>query len=105
VPDKAKAGTLFIREGTIFPNPVHFETEPYLPGWSLVKNLDGHGLDREIGRAGWTFFCLAGDIQATVLGNSLKITEVVAKHFLGVPCTNVHARSRHIQESVFLFRT
>jgi hypothetical protein len=125
--DKAKAGTLFIREGTILPGPLQLETEPYIRGWRLVKYFDGHGLGREIGGAGWTFFCIAGDIQATAFGhaardgvsravrgileklkpaefNSLEITEVVSKHFLGVPCVNVHARSRHIQESMFLFR-
>jgi hypothetical protein len=127
MPDKAEAGTIFIREGTILPSSLHLETSPYIPGWRSVKNFDRHGLDREISGVGWTFFCLAGDIQATVFGNegrdgvsravrqilaklktaefnSLEITEVVTKYFLGVPCTNVHARSRHIQESVFLFR-
>ena len=37
--------------------------------------------------------------------NCLEITEVVSKRFLGLPCTSVRARSRHIQESVFLFRS
>jgi hypothetical protein len=127
VPDEAKVGTLFIREGTILPGPLQLEPEPYIPGWRLVKNLDGHELGREMSDAGGTFFCIAGDIQATVFGhegrngvsramrrivaklksaefNSLEITEVVPTHFLGVPRVSVHTRSRHIQETMFLFR-
>ena len=127
MPAKAETGTLFIREGTILPSSLHLEADPYIPGWRSVKNLDSHGLDREISGAGWTFFCLAGEIQATVFGrggpdrvskavkrilarlkssefNCLEVTGVVSTRFLGIPCTKVHARSRHIQESVFLLR-
>jgi hypothetical protein len=128
VPSKTEAGTLLIREKTVVPGAVGLETESFAPGWRLVLNLDRRGLDQQIRSAGWTFFCLAGDIQATVFGrkrqdrvsravkrilaklkspefNCLEIAEVVSKRFLGMPCTNVHARSRHIQESVFLVRT
>ena len=35
--------------------------------------------------------------------NSLEITRVASKRFLGVPYVSVSARSRHIQESLFLF--
>ncbi|MBI3670040.1 MAG: hypothetical protein HY237_09715, partial [Acidobacteria bacterium] len=98
------------------------------PGWRLVKNLDGYALDRKIHEAGWTFFYLAGEIKATVFGfdgqkavrravkrilarlksgkfNSLEITRVASKGFLGVRYVTVSAQSRHIQESLFLFRT
>jgi hypothetical protein len=128
VPNRTEAGTLFIREGTVVPGTVQPETEAFAPGWRLVRNPDRHGLDRQIRSAGWTFFSLAGEIQATVIGrkgqgggsravkrmlaklkapefNCLEITGVVSKRFLGVPCTNVHAHLRHIQESVFLFGT
>jgi hypothetical protein len=70
---------------------------------------------------------VAGEIKATIFGfdvqktvrravkrilanlkpeefNSLEITRVAPKRFLGVPCASVYARSRHVQESVFLFR-
>ncbi len=125
--DTIKTGTILIKEGTLLPDALQFETEPCAPGWRLVKNLDGYGLDRKIREAGWTFFCLAGEIRAAVFGfegqkavrgavkrilaklksekfNSLEITRVASKRFLGVPYTSVYARSRHIQESVFLFR-
>ncbi len=127
MPDTIKTGTILIKEGTLLPEALRFESEPYAPGWRLVKDIDGYGLDREIHEAGWTFFCLAGEIEATVFGlegqetvrrgvkrilaklksekfNSLEITRVASKRFLGVPYASVSARSRHIQESLVLFR-
>ena len=99
------------------------DSECSVPGWRLVKDLDRSGLDREIREAGWTFFCLAGEIRATVFGideekmvrrtieeilarlksekfNSLEITRVASeasKRFLGVRYVTVSAQSRHIQ--------
>ena len=127
MPDTIKAGTILIKEGTLLPEALRFESDPYAPDWRLVKDLDGYGLDRKIHEAGWTFFSLAGEIEATVFGfdgqktvrravkrilaklksekfNSLEITRVTSKRFLGVPYASVSARSRHIQESMFLFR-
>jgi len=122
-----KTGTILIKEGTFLPDALQFESEPCATGWRLVKDLDGYGLERKIHEAGWTFFCLAGEIEATVFGlegqetvrravkrilaklksekfNSLEITRVASKRFLGVPYASVSARSRHIQESLVLFR-
>jgi hypothetical protein len=87
-------------------------------------------LDRKIRDAGWTFFCLAGQLGATVFGideqktlsravgqilanlesaefNSLEIMRVTSeasKRFPGVRYVTVSAQSRHIQESAPLFR-
>jgi hypothetical protein len=36
--------------------------------------------------------------------NSLEITAVVSKHFLGVPYVTVSAHLRHIQDGTFLFQ-
>jgi len=125
MPDAITAGKIFMREGTELPGAVRLESEPY--EWRLVKNLDGYGLGREIHEAGWTFFCQAGDIKAITFGideqmvrraikrilakvepgkfNCLEITRVATQRFLGVPYASVSARSRHIQEAVFLFET
>ena len=130
MPDTIKPGTILIKEGTLLPETVRFESEPCVPGWRLVKDLDGCGLDRKIRDAGWTFFCLAGQLGATVFGideqktlsravgqilanlesaesNSLEIMRVTSeasKRFLGVRYVTVSAQSRHIQESAPLFR-
>ena len=125
--DTIHAGAIFINDGTLLPEAVHLETEPFVRGWKLVRNFDGDKLSREIGRAGWTFFSFAGEISSTVFGdggtatvrravqqilanpelgqsNSLEVTRVTPKRFLGVPYTTVYACSRHARESIFFFR-
>ena len=127
MPDTIKTGTILIKDGTFLPDALRFESEPCATGWRLVKNLDGYGLGRRVHEAGWTFFCLAGEIKATIFGfdlqktvrravkrilanlkpgefNSLEITRVASKRFLGLPYASVSAHSRHIQENVFLLR-
>ena len=126
--DKIKTGTILIEEGAPLPETLRFESEPYSNGWRAVKNLDGYGLDRKIREAGWTFFYMADEIRASVFGfdrekalcravsrllanlraerfNSLEITRVAAKRFLGLPYVTVSAHRRHIQESMVLFHS
>jgi hypothetical protein len=131
MPDTIKPSTILIKESTLLPETIRFESEPFVLGWRLVKNLDGCGLHRKIRDAGWTFFCLAGQLGATVFGideqktlsraveqilaspesaefNSLEIMRVASetsKRFLGVRYVTVSAQSGHIQASAPLFRT
>jgi hypothetical protein len=125
MPDNNKIGTIFIREDTPLPKMSSIETEAFLPGWRVVKNLDRQALTREVERANWNFFYLAGDMRATVFGrdglralrravkavlgrqegrkfNSLEITKVVSKRFFGIPFITITAHSRHIQEGIAL---
>ena len=130
MPDTIKPGTILIKEGTLLPEVLRFESEPCAPGWRLVRNLDGYGLGRKIHEAGWTFSWRPGEIGATVCGldeqktlrraveqmlanlesaefNSLEIMRVVSeasKRFLGVCYVTVSAQSRDIQKSAPLFR-
>jgi hypothetical protein len=131
MPDNTiKPGTILIKEGTLLPESLRFESASCVPGWRFVKDLDGDGLDRKIRGAGWTFFNLAGELGATVFGideqktlsraveqilaspesaefNSLEIMRVASetsKRFLGVRYVTVSAQSRHIQESAIPFR-
>ncbi len=62
------ATAVLIRDDTPLPANLSIESEVFLPGWRLIKKLDGYGLNREIREAGWTFFCLAGETRATVFG-------------------------------------
>ncbi len=117
--------TIFIREGTSLPTTLAIESEAFLPGWRVVKNLDRQALTREVEGAHWNFFYLAGEMKATVFGreglgalrravkcvlakqegqkfNSLEITKIVSKRFLGIPFMSVTAHSRHIQQGVGL---
>jgi hypothetical protein len=130
MPDTFKTGTILIKEGTLLPEVLRFESEPCAPGWRLVKNLDGYGLGRKIREAGWTFSLGSGEIGATVFGldeqktlsravqqilanlesaefNSLEIMRVASetsKRFPGVRYVTVSAQVRHIQESAIPFR-
>jgi hypothetical protein len=125
MPDTIKPGTILIKECTLLPNILRFESELCVPGWQLVKDLDGCTLDRKIREAGWTSSCLAGQVGATVFGldeqkilsraieqilanldstefNCLEIMRVASeasKRFLGVHYMTVSAQSRHIQQS------
>jgi hypothetical protein len=122
-----ESGTILIKDGTLLPEALRVDGETFVSGWTQVNGLDGHELDRRIRESGWTFFYLAGEIKATIFCsdaqkavpkavkrilaslkqekfNSLEITRVVSKHFLGVPCTQVYAHPRHVQKSIFLFR-
>ena len=132
--ERIKPGTILIKEGTPLPEWLQFESEHYSSGWRSVTNLDAQGLDREIGEAGWTFFFMAGEVKATVIGsdsertrrsaaknlivnmkadrsnqsnafNCLEIARVAVNRFLGVPYVTVSAHPRHIQESMFLFHS
>jgi len=103
------------------------ESERFLPGWRMVKNLDRQALTRAIEGANWNFFYLAGEIRTTVFGregvgtlrravkrilakqedqsfrfNALEITKIASKWFLGIPLLRVTAHSRHIQLGIAL---
>ena len=122
-----EAGRIFIRDGTLLPRTLRIESEPYTSGWRSVKSLDGYGLGRKIHDAGWTFFYLAYETKAGVLGidgeqmvrramerilanrklenfNSVEVVQVVSKRFSGIHHVTVTARWRQIQESPILFR-
>lgn len=120
-----QAGTVLSRDGTLFPGGSALETEQFSPGWRSVKGLDGSAIDRKKLEAGWTFFYLAGESRATAFGgegqktarrairkilaglksekcNSIEVTSVVCKTFLGVPYTTVSFHLRNLQKGFFL---
>jgi len=124
--EKINAGTILIKEGTLLPEGLQLETDPYLKGWKLVKSPGSSGIDRKLYEAGWTFFYMASELDAMAFGsesekttrravkkaianiksdtfNCLEFSRVAAKGFLGLPYVTVAAHPRHIQESMFLF--
>src|SRR5260370_3788453 len=119
--DINRTRTVFIREGTPLPKTLSMESEAFLPGWRIVKNLDRQALTREIEAANWNFFYLAGEIRATVFGrerpgalrravlcvlakqegqmfNSLHPPRILSKRFLGIPLITVPAHSLPIHQ-------
>jgi hypothetical protein len=120
-----QTGTVFFRDGTVFPKDLKCPTESSQPGWNTVQGFDGYTLGRKLQDAGWHFMYLAGDHSVTVLGgesqtnmrkavkkivgalklgkhNSFEITNVALNSFLGVSSTTVSYHSRNIQESMLL---
>lgn len=122
MPPTVQVGTILVKESQLMPELLRLEIERYSGNWNLVKLLDGFALDRKIHAAGWNFFFMAGEIKVVFLGalgarnirnammrtlakvkrrhfNSLEVTGIVAKHFLGLPYGVILAHSRHIQQS------
>lgn len=117
--NSVQTGTILIEQGTRLPNSMQLSSEPYSAGWTTVTSVPGE-LEKDITKAGWTFFFLAGTMKATVFGfdekravrtaverilanvklqacNCLEITAVSAKSFLGIPYVCVTGHSRQIQ--------
>jgi len=120
-----QVGSILIKEWPGAPQLLGLETELCSGNWSVVKVPDVFALDREIHAAGWNFFFMAAEVKVMFLGsvgtgtirnalqgllrkvrrqhfNSLEITGIVAKRFLGVPYVTVSAHSRHLQQSCAL---
>jgi hypothetical protein len=117
-----EVGTILMREWPGMPQLIGVETEPLFEGWSTVKVPDASPLDGKIHAAGWNFFFMATEVKAMFFGslsatkiqsalrrilskvklqhfNGLEVTEIVGRHFLGVPYVTMSAHSRHLQHS------
>ena len=120
-----KAGTVLFKEGTLLPDGLTFDSEPFSPGWRSLKGLNGYAIDRKIPKVGWTFFFMAGETRTSATGregqetvrratkkilaglkseksNSLEITSVVFRAFLGMPYARVSFHLRNLQKGMFL---
>ena len=125
-PNSINVGVVMARSGTIFPDDaVGAPEQLYSPGWGLIHNVTGQDLDRDLRKAGWSFFFMAGSIQASVLGrrserstrnamrrvlakanrssfNCLEVTELSTRTIFGIPYTHITAHSRHAQSTSYL---
>jgi hypothetical protein len=125
MPQVVQVGDILIEAWPAMTKLFGIESEPYSGSWSVVKALNGFGLERKVHAAGWNFFFMAAEVHVMFLGargadkihgaltrilgkvrgqdfNCLEVTEIIAKRFLGVPYTTVSAHSRHIQQSCYL---
>jgi hypothetical protein len=125
MPPSVQVGAILMKEWPEMTPRLGLESEPCSGEWSLLKALDGFALDRKIHAAGWNFFFMAAEVRVMFLGsvgtakiqkalkrilekvrqhqfNSLEVTEIVARRFLGVPYVTVSAHSRHMQQSCYL---
>jgi hypothetical protein len=125
MPQSVQVGAILIENLPLMTKFLGLESEPYLKNWGVVESLDGFGVDRKIRAAKWNFFFMAAEVKVMFFGalqahkiqnalqrilakvrpqsfNSLEVTGIVARSFLGIPYAVVSAHSRHIQESCCL---
>lgn len=120
--DAIAAGDILIEEGTHLPDSLLLQGKPDSNGWAALNGARS-AFEKDVREAGWTFFFMAAEIQATVFGfdkqkalraalkrlianvksqhcNSIEITQVTGKSFLKVPYVSVSAHPRHLQKGV-----
>jgi len=124
-PIHVHVGAILIDETPRITQLLGFESEPYSGNWRLVRALSGFSLERKIRASGWNFFFIATEVKAIIIGtlaankihnalkrilqkvrgqhfNSLEVTAIEERRFLGLPYAVVSAHSRHIQQSCYL---
>jgi hypothetical protein len=120
--DTLNAGTLFLEDGTVFPEAMTVSVKQYLSGWLIITSDTIAEMTKAIEGAGWTFFYMAGELHANGYGSSdeartdqamahllaaaksercncLEISQVKRKSFLGFQYTSIIGHARHIQKS------
>ena len=116
-----ETGIILIRDGALLPPNFLVESENFLPGWRILKHVDGYTFNRKIREANWSFVRLTGEYKAKAVGraypgilrkavlrilaglrgrkfNSLEVNVVVLKHFVGLAFLTITANRRHIQD-------
>ena len=118
-------GSILIDESPRITQLLGLESDPYSGNWRLVKPLTGFSLDQKIRESKWNFFFMAPELKAVIFGalgirkmqnalnrilkkvtgqhfNSLEVTGIFERRFLGLPYAVVLAHPRHIQQSCHL---
>jgi hypothetical protein len=119
-----KVGDILIKNSAVLPDTIVLEADSTVPGWAPEMNrLKGPQLERELTKAGWTFFYMAGAIRTNAYGfepqvvvaralerliacvkiqncNCLEIDNVTMRSRLGVPYVKIAGHARHIQKGI-----
>jgi len=122
MPTRVQVDTMMIQEGLLLPTSLGLESDSYSNGWRVLKDIDSYSLDRRVRALGWHLFFMAEQVKVIVLGrreeknlrrglkrimakvrslnfNCVGLTEIVTRHFLGIPYVAITAHSYHLQES------
>ena len=117
-----ESGCIFVMDGLLLPPTLRFEGQPYSDGWRLLNRLKSNDIDLRARDCGWNFIFLAEGMKCTVIGfgrtwslrkamnkllvaarenafNSVEVTEITARQFLGMHWVCVGAHSRSLQKS------
>jgi hypothetical protein len=115
-------GCIFVMDGLLLPATLRFEGQPYSDGWRLLNRLKSNDIDLRARHCGWNFIFLAEGMRRAVFGfgrtwslrravnkvlvdarrnafNSVEVTEITARRFLGMHWVSVGAHSRSLQKS------
>lgn len=63
-----QTGTILIDQSAVMPGSLRLESEPDSKGWISVRHSDRHALAKDIDKAGWTFFFMAGELHTGAFG-------------------------------------
>src|SRR5512146_563404 len=115
-------GMTLVRRGTEFPPGLQVETTEYCHDWEVIESSDNIGA--RLRSSGWNLFFIASAVKSTCLGvgdanlrkgvnrllkqirilnvNSLRVTQIASKSFLGIHYHVLLAHPCHIQQGCFL---
>ena len=117
-----ESGCIFVMDGLLLPPILRFEGQPYSDGWRLLNRLKSNDIESRARDCSWNFMFLAEVIKRTVFGfgrarslrratdkvltearnnafNSVEVTEITARQFLGMHWVSVDAHFRSLQKS------
>jgi hypothetical protein len=115
-------GCIFLMDGLLLPPPLRFEGHLYSDGWRLLNRLTSGDIELRAHDSSWNFIFLAEVMRRTVFSfgravslrratnivlgearknafNSVEVSEITARRFLGVHWVSVGAHFRSLQKS------
>ena len=115
-------GCIFLMDGLLLPPALRFEGSSYSNGWRLLSRLTSGQVELRARASSWNFIYLAEVMRRTIFGfgrvgslrratnkvlgearknafNSVEVTEITARKFLGVHWVSVGAHFRSLQKS------
>lgn len=122
MPDLKPTGMILFRENALLPPDLRMESELFVPGWRILKNMDGYALRRKLKESNWNFKHMSGEGKTRAFArtgqdamlkgvnrileglrgrrfNSLEVTIVGANRLFGMTYLNISAGLRHFQEA------
>ena len=115
-------GCIFVMDRLLLPAALRFQGQRYSEGWRLLNGLKSNDIELRARDCSWNFIYLAEGMRRTVFGfgrasslgrainklleaarqdafNSVEVTEITARQFLGLHWVSVAAHSRSLQKS------
>ena len=115
-------GCIFVMDDLLLPPPLRFEGQSYSEGWRLLNRLKSGEIELRARDCSWNFIFLVEAMRRTVFGfgragslrratnkvlaearrnafNSVEVTEITARQFLGMHWVSVGAHFRSLQKN------